>query len=206
MLAVRVPSLHLPVALLACLAPLLLLAHRRVGSAVVIVALCVAFGWVRGTLAPASMQGEPTRRLPRLVVAGKVESLARVADDRGGQRHRLVLRLTDAPVVPGGPVPGDGIRLSVGEGGGVFRIGDGIRARLALRRVRGFCNQGVDRWAALLESRGVQWTAWESSTRRIERWRAEGLFAQVGRFRGEVGALIDRGGTIMVGDRVDASS
>ncbi len=192
LVAVRVPSLQLPVVLLGCLAPLLLLAHRRAGSAVVIVVLCAALGWVRGTLAPTSTLGEPARRLPRLVLTGTVESLARVADDRGGQRHRLVLRLTDAPVAPGGPVPGDGLRLSIGEGGEVFRIGDGIRARLAVRRVRGFCNQGVDRWGGLLESRGVQWTAWESSTRRIERRRAEGLFGQLGRFRGEVGALIDR--------------
>ena len=175
------------------LTPAALLAHRRAGAAMLLFAAAAVLGHVRVSSSPR-VEGWPALQLQRSVhVEGVVESVRAGGPGREDRWTGLEIRLSGVAGEAGGPGEGDGLRLSIGESRRPWEIGDRVVGRLRLRRVRGFCNAGRDRYARWLASRGVRWTAWLRDDDRLE--QASGLPGRpfwIDRARGAIGATIDR--------------
>lgn len=124
-------------------APTLLLRHRRLGTAALLLLVPASIG-------RAQIAWEDARRDARLAnVAEEVCELhgrvvaVRLGPSRGGTRATLDLELRGSPPF----ADGERVRLTVWSTERTWRVGESVRARASPRAPRGFCNQGTDGYA-----------------------------------------------------------
>ncbi len=138
-------------------APVVALRHRRwggvalIGSAATLVGLLQA-GWYTTTRDAAATENEDgaSRRLE-----GRIDAI-RLREGRPGERGlRLDLTLTRVESESAEIHAGARVRVSVWRAVGEWREGEHVGLTTALRRPRGFCNAGADRYARALGRAGI---------------------------------------------------
>jgi competence protein ComEC len=141
----------------------LLLFWRRLG----VVWVPVAAGVFAGLLAGGEIGGAPASDYPLGRLRGRVEAV-RSGQWRPGEEWA---RLEVATVSAGGrraPLPAR-LLLSFSRASRPWRVGDGVEFVAAPKRLRGPCNQGVDRIAEVYARRGIYHEARVKDDRAVRR-------------------------------------
>ncbi len=183
-----------PLVMALLLAPFGLVAHRRVGSLLLVGAVLALVGHAQASglvRRPPAVVGEA---LGARVVRGRVRDIR--SGTWGGRARwaRLEIEVLSTARPRGGPRAGDGIRLSIGRSDGSWELGDAIEVRVKPRPARGFCNDRRDGWTRWLAKRGVGWTAWVRDDGAVTRAAPEAngsLGSRSAQLRGHIGRAID---------------
>jgi competence protein ComEC len=174
-------------------APALVLRHRAAGTAALIGAGFAILGI--GVAHRAALHRDLALNEPS-VDAVHVDGMIRATRQRTGFGGRRALSL-DVEIRSTSPAQarvrrGEIVRLAVWDVRGKWAAGEAVRFRAPLRRPRGLCNTGEDRYAERLWREGVTWVASMRDDRTLE---AGGGFSGAGavllRARAGTSAAID---------------